>query len=74
MRTTRSHAQEETYSSSSEEEEAVDMASESGDSEPNDSTPASSAEKADLQVCGGQTTNCGDAVLGIMTLIVHGGD
>ena len=55
MRTTRSRAQEETYSSSSEEEEAAAAAtaSESGDSEPNDSTPASSTEKATLQVCGG---------------------
>lgn len=67
MRTTRSRAQEETYSSSSEEEEAADMASESGDSEPNDSSPASSAGKATLQVCGGQLADCCNAVLGIVT-------
>ena len=60
MRTTRSRAQEETYSSSSEEEEAAAAAtaSESGDSEPDDSTPASSIEKADVQVCGGQFASC----------------
>ena len=47
MRTTRSQAQEETYSSSSEEE--AEGASVSGNSEPDDSSPASS--KANLQVC-----------------------
>jgi len=49
MRTTRSRAQEETYSSSSEEE--AEGASGSGNSETNDSSPASSVVKANLQVC-----------------------
>jgi len=47
MRTTRSQAQEETYSSSEDEAEG---ASGSGNSEPNDSSPASSVAKASLQV------------------------
>jgi len=49
MRTTRSRAQEETYSSSSEDE--AGGASGSGNSEPDDSSPASSVAKANLQVC-----------------------
>lgn len=47
MPTTRSHAQEETYSSS----EEADRGSDSENSEPDESSPASSADKADSQVC-----------------------
>ncbi|KAL0021618.1 hypothetical protein WJX79_009112 [Trebouxia sp. C0005] len=58
MRTTRSHAQEETYSSSSEEE--AEAASGSSNSEPTDSSPASSIAKANLQVDGSNSHEAGD--------------
>lgn len=53
MPTTRSHAQEETYSSS----EEADRGSDSENSEPDESSPASSADKADSQVEGSNLEN-----------------
>lgn len=58
MRTTRSRAQEETYSSSSEEE--AENASGSDNSEPSDSSPASSIAKANLQVDDSISDEAGD--------------